>query len=302
MDPVLLSISIFVLIVLGGVTLYQSIFGGRSDLDERLSNQTVERASRIGGVNAARLLRWQVRRLRETQSKKAPEEKLPPDALSQAGFRGVESIARFQLTRIAGMAAGSLVGVVVCVVKGKSLMLGGACGLVFGYIIPTVIVSRLARARKRKMTRELPDVLTLIVVSLEAGIGVSEVLRLVGRETQRQGKVLGRELSMTSAQMAAGMSFEDTLRDFGNRTGVDEIRSLAALLIQSEKIGARLAPALRAAAELLSARRRMSAEEAARKTSIKMLFPLVFFILPAMLLVILGPAVIQLMAVFASQQ
>lgn len=301
MDPFLLSILIFALVALGGITLYQTVFGGQQDLDERLSNQAAERASRIGGVRADRLLRWQIRRLRETQSKKGQEEKLPPDALSQAGFRGIESIARFQLVRVAGMVAGSVVGVVLCVVKGKSLLLGGASGLLLGYIVPTIIVGRLAKARKRKMVRELPDVLTLIVVSLEAGIGVSEVLRLVGRETQRQGKVLGRELTMTSAQMAAGMSFEDTLKDFGTRTGVDEIRSLAALLIQSEKIGARLAPALRAAAELLNSRRRMSAEEAARKTSIKMLFPLVFFILPAMLLVILGPAVIQLMAVFAKQ-
>ena len=301
MDPSLLSILVFALVVLGGVTLSQTIFGGQPNLDERLSNQEAERRFRIGAVPADRLLRWQIRRLRETQAKKASEEKLPPDALSQAGFRGVESIARFHLTRIAGMAAGSVVGVVICAWKGKSLLLGGACGLVFGYIIPTIIVGRMAGARKRKMVRELPDVLTLIVVSLEAGIGVSEVLRLVGRETQRQGKVLGRELTITSAQMAAGMSFEETLKDFGARTGVDEIRSLAALLIQSEKIGARLAPALRAAAELLSARRRMSAEEAARKTSIKMLFPLVFFILPAMLLVILGPAVIQLMAVFANR-
>jgi len=113
--------------------------------------------------------------------------------------------------------------------------------------------------------------------------------------------VLGRELTVTSAQLAAGVSFADALRDFGTRTGVDEIRSLAALLIQSEKIGARLAPALRAAADLLNSRRRMAAEEAARKTSIKMLFPLVFFILPAMLLVILGPAVIQIMATFQNQ-
>lgn len=302
MDPFLLSVLIFGLITLGGVTLYQTIFGGPQNLDERLSNQVAaERASRIGGVGADRLVRWQIRRLRETQAKKAPEEKLPPNALSQAGFRGIESIARFQLARIAGMAVGGVVGVALCALKGKSLLLGGAGGVVLGYIIPSIIVSRLARARKRQMTRELPDVLTLIVVSLEAGIGVSEVLRLVGRETQRQGKVLGRELTMTSAQMAAGMSFEDTLKDFGTRTGVEEIRSLAALLIQSEKIGARLAPALRAAAELLNSRRRMSAEEAARKTSIKMLFPLVFFILPAMLLVILGPAVIQLMAVFANQ-
>jgi tight adherence protein C len=301
MDPFLLSILIFALITMSGVTLYHTVFGGQPHLEERLSNQAAERDSRIGGVPAERLVKWQIRRLRETQAKKAPEQKLPPDALSQAGFRGVESIARFQLGRIALTAAGSVVGLGLCVAKGQSWLLGAAGGLLLGYLIPTIVVSRLARARKRRMTRELPDVLTLIVVSLEAGIGVSEVLRLVGRETQRQGKVLGRELTMTSAQMAAGMSFEDTLKDFGTRTGVDEIRSLAALLIQSEKIGARLAPALRAAAELLNSRRRMSAEEAARKTSIKMLFPLVFFILPAMLLVILGPAVIQIMAVFANR-
>jgi len=148
------------------------------------------------------------------------------------------------------------------------------------------------------MTHELPDVLSLMVVSLEAGISVSEVLRLVGRETERQGHLLGRELTMTAEQMSAGMSFEETLKDFGTRTGVDEIKSLAALLIQSAKIGARLGPALRASAELLNSRRRTGAEEAARKTSVKMLFPLVFFILPAMLLIILGPAVIQIMGVF----
>ncbi len=301
MDPFLLSILIFALVTLGGLTLYQTIFGDQQDLDERLSNQEAGRVSRIGGVGAGRLLKWRIRRLRETQAKKAPEQKLPPNALSQAGFRGIESIARFQLSRIALMAATSVVGVGLCVAKGLSWLLGGTSGLLLGYVIPTFIVSRLARVRKRKLARELPDVLTLIVVSLEAGIGISEVLKLVGRETQRQGKVLGRELTMTSAQMAAGMSFEDTLKDFGARTGVDEIRSLAALLIQSEKIGGRLAPALRAATELLNSHRRMSAEEAARKTSVKMLFPLVFFILPAMLLVILGPAVIQIMATFANR-
>ena len=139
-----------------------------------------------------------------------------------------------------------------------------------------------------------------MVVCLEAGIGITEVIRLVGRETERQGRLLGRELTLTSKQMSAGMSFEQTLVS-GTRTGVDEVKSLAALLIQSEKIGARLGPALRASAELLNSRRRMSAEEAARKTSVKMLFPLIFFILPAMLAIILGPAVIQLMLVFQKQ-
>lgn len=226
-----------------------------------------------------------------------------PSSIAGAGARvtPVHTAVPFQLVRLALMGVGAVAGLVFCTASGRSWLLGAAAGTLLGYLIPTIIVSRLARARRRKMVRELPDVLALIVVSLEAGISVGEVLRLVGRETLRQGQVLGRELSLTSAQMSAGMSFEDTLRDFGTRTGVDEIKSLAALLIQSEKIGARLAPALRAAADLLNSRRRLAAEEAARKTSIKMLFPLVFFILPAMLLVILGPAVIQLMEVFRNQ-
>ncbi len=299
MDPSLLPVVIFAMIVLGSATLYQSLFGGQRDLDELLSRGK-PRPAKIGADPADRLVRWRIRRLRETQSKTAPDQKLP-ETLTQAGFRGVESVARFQLGRLALTAGGMVSGAAVCVIFGQPWILGAAGGFLAGYVIPTIVIGRLAKKRRRQMTRELPDVLALIVVSLEAGIGVAEVLKLVGRETLRQGQVLGRELTITSAQMAAGMSFEDTLKDFGARTGVDEIRSLAALLIQSEKIGARLAPALRAAADLLNSRRRLAAEEAARKSAIKMLFPLVFFILPAMLLVILGPAVIQLMEVFSNR-
>jgi tight adherence protein C len=298
MDPQLLSVLVFGLTVLGGITLYYTVFGGQSDLNERLSiGPGTEPGHKLGAANADRLLRWHMRRLRETKARNPTGQKLP-GTLTHAGFRGLESVARFQLGRFAGMAVGGLAGLIVCLSTGKPWLIGAGGGLLLGYIIPTILISRIARARQRKMTHELPDVLALMVVSLEAGIGVTEVLRMVGRETARQGRVLGRELTMTSAQMAAGMSFEETLRDLGTRTGVDEIKSLAGLLIQSEKIGARLAPALRASADLINARRRMSAEEAARKTSVKMLFPLVFFILPAMLLVILGPAVIQIMAVF----
>ncbi|MGO9055989.1 MAG: type II secretion system F family protein [Candidatus Binataceae bacterium] len=301
MDPLILAVMIFGLTVLGGIALYETVFGGKTDVSERLSVEpgTVH-GPKFGAAPADRLLRWTIRRMRETQSRSAGEQKLP-DTLTYAGYRGIESVARFQLIRFAIMAGSSIVGILLCVSAGKPSLLGAVAGFVLGYIIPKVVIGRVARARQRRMTRELPDLLALMVVSLEAGIGVTEVLRLVGRETQRQGRLLGRELALTSAQMAAGMSFELALKDLGTRTGVDEIKSLAALLIQSEKIGARLAPALRASANLLNSRRHMAAEEAARKASIKMLFPLVFFILPAMLLVILGPAVIQLMRIFRNQ-
>jgi tight adherence protein C len=300
MSPLLVSLFIFALTVVGGVTLYETMFGRPKNLGDRLSVGAVPGGARLGMAPADRLLQWRIQRLRETKSKNPPEQALPK-TLTHAGFRGIESVARFQLGRIAIMAATGLAGLVLCLSIRKPWLVGVAAGLLLGYIIPTILIGRIARKRQRRMTHELPDILSLMVVSLEAGIGVAEVLRLVGRETERQGLVLGRELAMTSAQMSAGMSFEETLQDLGTRTGVDEIKSLAALLIQSEKIGARLAPALRASAELLNSRRRMSAEEAARKTSIKMLVPLVFFILPAMLLVILGPAVIQLIGVFANR-
>jgi tight adherence protein C len=138
----------------------------------------------------------------------------------------------------------------------------------------------------------------LLVVSLEAGIGFGEVVKLVGREAERQGRVMGQELSATAAHMTAGRNLEDSLKDLGERTGVDEVKSLAALMIQSEKVGARMASALRASAELLNSQRRLAAEEAAHKTAVKMLIPLVFLILLASLLMILGPAIIQILRMF----
>jgi tight adherence protein C len=297
MNPTLLTVLVFAMALVGGITLYESIFGERRDLSERLTARPgSSRPSNRAADSADRLIKWHVRRLRETKGKTT--EQKGPEVLAQAGFRGIESVALFQLGRLALMATAGGVGVTLCIAAGRPWVLGIAGGFVVGYIVPALLVRRLARRRRRKIAHELPDVLALMVVSLEAGIGVTEMLKLVGRETERQESILGRELSAASAQMQAGMSFEDTMRDLGNRSGVEELKSLAALLIQSEKIGARLAPALRASADLLNSRRRMAAEEAARKTSVKMLFPLVFFVLPAMMIIIMGPAIIQIMAVF----
>ena len=191
MDPQLLSVLIFGLTVLGGITLYYSLSGGQSDLNERLSiGPGTEQGHKLGAANADRLLRWHMRRLRETKARNPNGQKLP-GTLTHAGFRGLESVARFQLGRFAGMAAGGLAGLIVCLSTGKPWLIGAGGGLLLGYIIPTILISRIARARQRKMTHELPDVLALMVVSLEAGIGVTEVLRMVGRETARQGRVLG---------------------------------------------------------------------------------------------------------------
>jgi len=301
MDPLMLAVMVFGLTVLGGIALYETVFSSKNNVSERLSVEPdIIPGAKFGAAPAQHLLRWTIRRMRETQSRSSGEPELP-DTLTYAGYRGIESKARLQLTRFAIMGVASILGILLCLSIREPSFFGAVAGFALGYIIPKIVIGRVARSRQRRMTRELPDLLALMVVSLEAGIGITEALRLVGRETVRQGHVLGHELELTSAQMAAGVSFEQALKNLGTRTGVDEIKSLAGLLIQSEKIGARLAPALRASANLINSRRRMAAEEAARKASVKMLFPLVFFILPAMLLIILGPAVIQMMAVFGNR-
>jgi tight adherence protein C len=166
--------------------------------------------------------------------------------------------------------------------------------------VPRYALRRLGRARQLKIKRELPSVLDLLIVCLEAGVGLTEAFRIVARETARYSGVIGSKLTASAAEMEAGVSLEDSLRALGERTGVADVKSLVALVVQSVKMGTRLGPALRAAAELLVSRRRMQAEENAQKSTIKMLVPLVLLILPAMMIVIIGPAIIQLLSVLTS--
>ncbi len=118
---------------------------------------------------------------------------------------------------------------------------------------------------------------------------------MVGTEAERHGQVIGRELSLVASEVSSGASLGVSLRNLADRTAVDDIKPLAATLIQSEQLGAQIAPALHASSDAMRARRRLRAEEAAQKTAVKILFPLVLFVLPAMLIVIVGPALIQIL-------
>jgi tight adherence protein C len=145
------------------------------------------------------------------------------------------------------------------------------------------------------IARQLSDVLDLLVVCVEAGLGLSEAIKTVGAETERQNQEIGAELSIVSAEISSGGSLGQALRDFAERTAVADIKPLAATLIQSEQLGAQIAPALRSISDSMRNTRRLRAEEAAQKTTVKILFPLVFLIMPAMMGVIVGPAMIQIM-------
>ena len=168
------------------------------------------------------------------------------------------------------------------------LLLSGA-GAVVGYMLPFLTVFRKSRARVLEMRETLPDTLDLIVVCVEAGMGVDAALTRVGREQNSQNLALGEELMLATQEMQAGAVRKEALIRLAERVGIEEFRGLVTFLTQTEEMGGSIARSLRVYAETMRDKRSQAAEEAARKTVIKLIFPLVFFILPAIFIILLGP-------------
>jgi tight adherence protein C len=217
--------------------------------------------------------------------------------LSQAGYRSLDAPAVFVGARVlctAAFGAGSyLATTALGRVQGEVVMLT-ILGLVVGSLAPTAFLRWRQAKRRMEITLALPDALDLMVICVEAGLGLNAAILNVGREMQLTSQALSDELRMVNHEMRAGMARVEALRNLAVRTGVDEVRALVAVLIQSDRFGTSIAQALRTHALSLRTRRRQRAEEAARKTPVKMVFPLVFCIFPELLVVILAPGMLQL--------
>lgn len=163
-----------------------------------------------------------------------------------------------------------------------------------GYFLPNVFLERRIAHRKREILDSFPDAMDLIIVCVESGLGLDAALARVSEEMHLISPVLGEELHLINLELRAGSSRERALRNLALRTGVEDIDTLVAMLVQSDRFGTSIAQALRVHAENLRTKRRLRAEEAAAKIALKLLFPLIFFIFPSMLLVLLGPAIISI--------
>lgn len=168
-----------------------------------------------------------------------------------------------------------------------------------GFLLPEYfwLPSRI-RARQRKIEMGLPDAVDLLTVCVEAGLGLDQGIYRVSQEIQISCPELSEELKLMNMEARFGKSRADSMRDLGNRTGVEDIKTTVAMLIQTDRFGTDLAKALRVHSETMRLRRRQRAEELASKASVKMIPALVFFIFPAMFVVILGPAAILLVRTF----
>jgi tight adherence protein C len=212
--------------------------------------------------------------------------------LHQAGYRGNRAVRIFWGLRIFLCLAFGFGGLLIALTSQASmsdLLLLTAAGAAVGYMLPFLTVFRKSRARVLEMRETLPDTLDLIVVCVEAGMGVDAALNRVGREQNAQNLALGEEMLLATQEMQAGAARKDALLRLADRVGLDEFKSLVTFLTQTEEMGGSIARSLRVYAETMRDKRSQAAEEAARKTVIKLIFPLVFFILPAIFIILLGP-------------
>lgn len=176
----------------------------------------------------------------------------------------------------------------------------------FGYYLPNGILERMASLRRREIFESFPDAADLMLVCVESGLGLDAALNRVTEEIRLNNEALAEELHILNLEMRAGVSREKALRNLALRTGVEEVNTFAAMLVQADRFGTSIGDSLRVFSDELRTRRRMRAEELAAKIPLKLLFPLVFCIFPSLLLVLLGPAFIQiyrvLMPVMAGTQ
>ena len=300
----MVGIAVFFLAGAAVVALYMAFAPGNRAVDERFADLAIKMRVSQGALegegalddNVIRMIfRWAAKRVPPPNMETPNGEKLQ-QTLAQAGYLKSSAPQTYQVIRfllaIAGGAVGLLFGLIFHSNAAQPLMFAlGGVGI--GIFVPSYVLGKRARARQLNISRQLSDVLDLLVVCVEAGMGLFEAIRIVGTECERHGQEIGTELSLVATDISAGASLGQAMRGLADRTAVEDIKPLAATLIQSEQLGAQIAPALHSSSDALRTRRRLRAEEQAQKASVKILFPLVIFVLPAMIAVIVGPAMVD---------
>lgn len=215
----------------------------------------------------------------------------------RAGYRSSEAILAIQGMRILTPILLVLVVLIFKVYRANPFFVF-LFAIVLGYMLPEMWLLWKIKKRQGLLRLALPDGLDLLVICVEVGLGLDQSLLRVAQELRIVHPELSEELQMVNLEMRVGKTRLDALRELARRTGLDELKSLVAMLIQTERFGTSIAQSLRIFSDELRTRRRQQAEEMSAKTTVKMVPPLVFFIFPALLVVVLGPAIITLMRQF----
>ena len=309
----MIAVAVFASITLGTWVVLGLVAGRPQRAEDRLHRLLDPAASR-GAVEATVAKRQDLFQAKVTAAAKKLGQSLRPSdevslgkirlTLLSAGFRQEQAVAVFFGIKLIALLVGvALAGPFLIMKYGMTTtalaLSGGAAGI--GFYLPDLFVSRRRKKRAESIFLGLPDALDLMVVCVEAGLGLDAAMRRVTSELAQSSAVLCEEFAIANFQLQMGRSRRDVLRDLGTRTGVDDVRALAAVVIQSERFGSSIGTALRVQSDAMRLRRRHLAEERAAKTAVKIMIPMVLFIFPGVFVVLVGPAGIQMADMFSQK-
>jgi tight adherence protein C len=287
-------------LVSGGLTVFLLVaalilmFSGKETVDERLMEIAVSHAANAPGLSdtpnsalgqVAATLTGPFKPVRDMIS--GPDGDLEY-RLTQAGFRKAEHVQIYtavkMLLPVMGIVGGSFLG--------SNMIMGIVVGVMGGYFAPDLVLMRLTSRRQETIRLALPNALDLLVICMEAGLGIDQAMMRVSEEMKLTAPVLAEELQIINREQRAGKPRLDAWRSMAERVNVEYVSQFVSMLVQTEKYGTPIAQALGAFADHLRERRTQAAEEMAAKTGVKLLFPLVLFIFPSIFVVTLGPAIL----------
>src|SRR5690242_5417382 len=303
----IIAISTFVCISLGMLGVYWLLYKPQSAATERLrrmggSKEGAVIQSAPGVVlpddsAAAELAQRLASPLNKLLPPSATEARKLQKQLMHAGFRSAEAPIIYRAIQLTSMAGFPLLVAFVCAVMAWPLnkaLVYIILGFVTGFFLPRFFLRRITLNRQRELRWGLADALDLMVVSVEAGLGLNAAMLKVASELKDVHHAIATEFELANLEIRVGRDRDEALRNLAERTGVDDLRSLVAMLIQTDKFGTSIAKGLRIFSDSLRTKRRQRAEQEAQKAAVKLLFPLACFLFPTLFIAILGPAALNL--------
>ena len=301
-----IGISTFVCISLGMLGVYWLLYKPQSAATERLRRMGGKEAS-IPNAQAVvmpddRPAAEIAQRLAEPLNKILPpsatEAKKLQKQLMHAGYRSAEAPIIYRALHLGSMAGLPLLVAGVCALTARPLnsaVIYIIIAFVAGFFLPRYFLGRMIKKRQRLIRWGLADALDLMVVSVEAGLGLNAAMLKVSSELRDVHPPVSTEFELANLEIRVGRERDEALRNLAERTGVDDLHSLVAMLIQTDKFGTSIAKGLRVFSDSLRTKRRQRAEQEAQKAAVKLLLPLACFLFPTLFIAILGPAALNLM-------
>lgn len=298
------SVFLFVVVTIAGLSFW--LMSGVSPVERRLREiaEGNSRTSRVTHTEGAFNVRWVAPLVKLVEPDEGWESSALKSRLVHAGIRNPHAIHYFVAAKVGAAFLLPLICLLPFIISPTTTLsttmialLVSWCGLV-GLYLPDLVLVRKAKARTRSLEEGFPDAMDMLVVCVEAGLGLDAAIQRVGKELQYSHTELSAELRLVSLELRAGKGRADALRSLADRTELDDVRSLTSILIQAEHFGTSVAEALRQQSNEMRTLRIQRARERAAKLPVKLIFPILFFIFPALFLVVLGPSVIRIVMLF----